>query len=167
MLLHCSSTASWKGLVYKEKTHLIPGVVESNFHCFNWKNIEWIKKQPFSPEPGIMAVKYQQERCTNKDSSACAGIWSGKAWCVQVWTLLEGNASCLVLQLQLWKHLYKTQWKKSCSLPCSTNPAQHQKLRDNLMATISACWPYLLSHTSCLKSVTYTLQWLVLLLISH
>lgn len=38
MLLQCSCAASWKGLVYKEKNHLIPAVVESNFHCFKWKN---------------------------------------------------------------------------------------------------------------------------------
>lgn len=39
LLLHCSCTASWKGLVCKEKNHPIPAVVESNFLCFKWKNI--------------------------------------------------------------------------------------------------------------------------------
>lgn len=81
--------------------------------------------------------------------------------------ILDGNASCLIVQLQLLKRSWKTQWKKSCPLPCSANPAQHQKLSNSWMATISACWPCLLSHTSCFKSVTSTLQWLVLPLISH
>lgn len=39
MLRHRSCTTSWKGLGDKEEKHLISAVVESNFHCFKWKNI--------------------------------------------------------------------------------------------------------------------------------